>query len=601
MAASWNEGGYPGDGISGVADTASISHTITITANNVATCGAITISSGGDLICNNDGSAQNFCAAITVASGGTLESASNQNTKVLRVAGNITIASGGTYHGYEDFTLIIASSTSGQYTFTNSSGGNFYMVGSSGHTSNMKGDGSGKEMKCNIDQQSTSGIIHIDYADFQWGINIDTSSLNGAINFSLLGRRNYYNCTLGVVTGSNLSAAAIYGFNLNNCVIRNLNISCTDMTTKRPFYVLAGVYENCTFTATATTGLPLYSPYGVFKNCTIVTTATTGTTQFTYVSFDGGTISATATTAVGIDFYACHFRNHTTTGTSASNYAIRAAGNCYLGSGAKFRVTASGGASGVAMYLYYGFTIDGGDITINNPADGTISTSVTWADAPTFIRGVFKSNLVFSAEGEAWGREGIWQHNGERHLILTGAYPIRYGIYTTSIATMYEPFIFITNETTKKFNIVYPCYPSNMDNSSNDNFRWTGTVTSTTGDQIELAESSTLFFPQTKPWQVTAWSNSIVMTTTGGSVTKYYRTSLNGGTTWGAWTSFTGTLNLSAASTEGNGADVIEFKVENGAGSGTASIKDLTMYTNTYTDINGGTTYITDDGDMEYD
>ena len=171
--ATWTNGvNYPFELSAADTFTIAAGDTITTTADNpFAGTGAGSIS--GTLICNHNGSAQNFCGAITTNSGGTLSSASNQNTKVLRAAGNVTIAAGGTYHGYEDFTLIIASTGVGTYTFTNAVDANFYMVGSSGHVSRIQGDGSGKEMKCVIYGGSVTAIIHIDYADFQWGVHID--------------------------------------------------------------------------------------------------------------------------------------------------------------------------------------------------------------------------------------------------------------------------------------------------------------------------------------------------------------------------------------------------------------------------------------------
>ncbi|MFA6448277.1 MAG: hypothetical protein WCX65_02315 [bacterium] len=121
-----------------------------------------------------------------------------------------------------------------------------------------------------------------------------------------------------------------------------------------------------------------------------------------------------------------------------------------------------------------------------------------------------------------------------------------------------EPVIYRNHESNKTATIYFECAPYNL-------ARFAAAGVTRNGTNLDVAAGGSITSPEIKPWDVSQWS-SITFTASGGEATMYTRTSGDNGASWTSWVARASGADLTGISCGLNGNDIIQWKLENAAG-----------------------------------
>ncbi len=549
---------------SSASDTATVLHTVTIASDNpYAGTGAVSVGSGGDMTISNHACAQQFCGAVAVSSGGKLSSADNANVKKLMLGGAVAVASGGEFCWQKSSELYFVSTSSNVYGVDLAIGGRFGMYGTSAAAPDSKitGDTTYGCYAYIYGGTWTTGLITISNATFDYVAKKGTSTTGVMLSSANACAED--ECTIDGLVVTNPVSVCTYGISFLNCTMKGMKNVYSGSTAVAKY----GIYcFNCVIKEDVSLNGKTSSAQGLrLVNCIVSGAdaslngeATSGRgISAEYCFINASAMTGIATSGYGIMYASCAVRGGTSSATATSGMGIHWGGSI---------VSGGDHASAADVSSGYGHLLSQNEIYGGTLRTAQAKYGIYWYyNMPSYLKG---GRMICTGCANA-----VYPHTGLKFDVeLTKSGAVELWLYgnTTDVSnnpTWIEPVIYRNHETNKAAAIYFECSPFNL-----TDFTTSGVTRN--GTNLDIAAGGSIVSPEVNPWDVALWS-AITYTTSGGSPTVYTRTSSDGGASWTAWTARASGADLSGVATGLNGADLIQWKLENA--SGTCTLQNLTI------------------------
>lgn len=573
---TWTTAGYPGDGVSGVADTWTILDTHVVTMPWGApllslpfTVGSGVINLGGELVWAAGFTSAFSTGNITVT--GKLSAPSDANAKVMWMGNGttnpvITVSNANTAEMNTQKSTrvhfhLLTRSLGGIYVNTN---GKFTMEGTSSASKDCQVTG-------------TAGL-----EPYVIILGNTTAAAKGGINNATFNYCGRYSASYAAA----LNLASMNAFN-NNFTIGNIDITNVNTLDHGLYLRDSKTYSGAGIITASTPGanIGMYLLSNVLKGGTFNGTSNSGYGIYSGSVIDGATFNGTSTSGIGV-YNGGFMFSGSVTGVSSSNYGGQLSGSIR---GGAISLTSSTNIAGyfpgidiyggtftlistnsTAMYLFYSNYIHGGSLELKNSNTGIASVP----GALSMDGGAINiHDCTYSFNLQTW-QDCRLQKTG---LINIAAYNHVTAAYTNETSWFgIEPLIYKDHASNKTCTIYFPCSPWN---SSDFTFAGAGSVSygGITAGSITITGAGTLTFPVVQPWDVAGWT-AITYTVSGGNSPVYeYRWSTDNGSSWSAWTAYTTGVSLAGISCGLNGNDLIQLRATNGAGAAALTLTNFTI------------------------